>query len=201
MNSNLAGLIFFFGIGSLSLSAAPAFASEIQEKTVVVDGVNVFYLEWEAPSSTSSTSSASSGPVVVLLHGARFSSDTWRRLGSLEIFGKAGYRVVAVDLPGYGRSRPSEGAQDTFLPSLFDRLDIERAAVVSPSMSGAFSLPFVARHPERVLAYFPVAPGGIGRYEKELESVRVPTLVVWGEAGDEPHERQLQLHRARGRYQ
>ena len=162
--------------GSLFVSLLPAVAvsgfAEVQERRVQVEDTNVFYLEWEATPSA---------PVILLLHGARFSSDTWRGLGSLSVLGEAGYRVVAVDLPGFGRTKPTKTARESFLPPLLEALAIERAAVVSPSMSGVFSLPLVARHPERLTGYIPVAPAAIDRYESELSEVRVPSLVVWGE--------------------
>lgn len=37
---------------------------------------------------------------MVFLHGASFTSKTWADLGTLELARKAGYHVVALDLPG-----------------------------------------------------------------------------------------------------
>ena len=56
-----------------------------------------------------------------------------------------------------------------------------RFVIVSPSMSGGFSLPFVARQPDCVAGYVPVAPVGINNHRAALERVDVLTLVVWGE--------------------
>lgn len=156
----------------LALASSATLHAEIVEQNIVVDGAKIFYLEWQAPEEA---------PVVLLLHGARFSSDTWRRLDTLSMFGAAGYRVLALDLPGYGRSRASDTPREDFLAGFLDAMAIDRVSVVSPSMSGAFSLPLLVRHPERIFAYVPVAPGAIDEYIDELDGVRVPTLVVWGE--------------------
>lgn len=42
---------------------------------------------------------------VLLLHGAKFSSQTWVDLGTMAQLARSGYQVVAIDLPGFGRSR------------------------------------------------------------------------------------------------
>lgn len=114
---------------------------------------------------------------VLLLHGARFSSQNWRELGTLELLAAAGRRAVAVDLPGYGESTATETAPADFLLALLEALGLRQALIVSPSMSGCFSLPFLERHPERVAGFVPIAPACI---EQVKGPVSVPTLVLWG---------------------
>lgn len=121
------------------------------------------------------------GAPVVLLHGAAFTSRTWEELGTLDALARAGRRALAVDLPGFGDSAAGTLAAEDFLPALFDALAVERPVLVSPSMSGRFSLPFLLAHPDRVAGFVPVAPVGAVDYAERLRGCEVPALVVWGE--------------------
>jgi abhydrolase domain-containing protein 14 len=121
------------------------------------------------------------GPSLLLLHGAAFDSGTWEKLGTLALLSEAGFRAVAVDLPGFGGSKQAHADPDDFLEKLLPALHLERPVIVSPSMSGRFSLPFVLAHPERVAGFVPVAPVGAVAYAGRLHGSPVPALVVWGE--------------------
>ncbi len=118
---------------------------------------------------------------MVLLHGASFSAQTRKEIGTLDVLAEAGYCAYAVDLPGYGGSERTHAAVDGWLGSLLDAVEVERPAIVAPSMSGAFALPFVAGHPARVSAFVAVAPVAILRYEDRLDQITVPVLAIWGE--------------------
>jgi len=146
-------------------------SGEIAEGELVLSGKKLHYLE----------AGERGGTTVLLLHGARFSSDTWRKLGTIDKLTGAGYYVVALDLPGFGRSQSVDIDRNELLVTIMDALAIDKAVVVSPSMSGAFSFPLVIRATDRVLGFVPVAPGGIDANVKALRNVSVPTLVVWGE--------------------
>jgi abhydrolase domain-containing protein 14 len=121
------------------------------------------------------------GRPVLLLHGAAFDSGTWMKLGTIEALADAGHRVFAVDLPGYGRSPGDRSELPSIGIELLAHLGIDTAVVVSPSMSGRVSLPWVLHHPERVAGYVPIAPVGSVEYARKLKSSPVPALVVWGE--------------------
>lgn len=129
---------------------------------------------------------------VLLLHGQRFSSKTWEDLKTIEILGHAGHRTVAVDLPGYGDSEAAaelQGVEEqsftaraTFLKSLIASLRLHTPALVSPSMSGSFSLPLLLQHPYALSAFIPVAPVNTDKFPSELYMrTRVPTLIVYGD--------------------
>jgi pimeloyl-ACP methyl ester carboxylesterase len=121
------------------------------------------------------------GMPVLLLHGAAFDSSTWQELGTLDALAQAGHRAIAVDLPGFGKSPARRVDPSEFGPQLLDHLGLDRAVVVSPSMSGGISLPLVLHHPGRVAGFVPVAPVGSREYAKKIESSAVPALIVWGE--------------------
>ena len=123
---------------------------------------------------------AADAPAVLLLHGARFDASTWVELGTLDVLAADGFRAIAVDLPGYGESSASELEPADFLGALITALDAPRPVLVSPSMSGAFSLPFVTRNPERLAGFVPVGIAGSETYEQRLAELDLPTLVFWG---------------------
>jgi abhydrolase domain-containing protein 14 len=120
------------------------------------------------------------GRPVLLLHGARYTSATWRELGTLGLLADRGYRAVALDLPGYGRSGAVTQPVEEFLAAALPRLGLEHPVVVAPSMSGRFALPLVAAHPERVAGLVGVAPAGIEEHRAALAQARVPVLLLWG---------------------
>jgi abhydrolase domain-containing protein 6 len=74
------------------------------------------------------------------------------------------YRVIAPDLPGFGRS-PAAGAVSyeayaDVLAGVLDDLGIARAHVAGLSMGGGIALTLAARHPQRVRALVLMAPAG-----------------------------------------
>jgi len=57
----------------------------------------LFYYDYDLPGT-----SRSGKPALILIHGLGDEADTWRHI--IPILGAAGYRVLAPDLPGFGRS-------------------------------------------------------------------------------------------------
>jgi pimeloyl-ACP methyl ester carboxylesterase len=75
---------------------------------------------------------------VLLLHGFASSSDmNWQSTGWIRALTEAGRRVIAVDLPGHGRS-PAPDARDAYLPSRIRSglLRLLTAAAVRPLADG-----------------------------------------------------------------
>uniref|UniRef100_G1SYE0 Putative protein-lysine deacylase ABHD14B n=1 Tax=Oryctolagus cuniculus TaxID=9986 RepID=G1SYE0_RABIT len=133
--------------------------TEQQEGTVQVQGLSLFFREARPGGGQAARFS------VLLLHGIRFSSETWQNLGTLRRLAQAGYRAVAVDLPGLGRSKEAaapaplgELVPAGFLAALVEALALGPPVVISPSMSGMYSLPFLTAPGSQLRGYVPVAP-------------------------------------------
>uniref|UniRef100_U3IY16 Putative protein-lysine deacylase ABHD14B n=1 Tax=Anas platyrhynchos platyrhynchos TaxID=8840 RepID=U3IY16_ANAPP len=130
----------------------------LSEGTVEVSGQSLFYRQAQPGGRAPRLN-------VLLLHGIRFSSDTWLQLQTLAVLADAGHRAVAIDLPGLGRSKDAvapapvgQPAPGGFLKAVVEALGLGPAVVVSPSLSGMYSLPFLLQHGHLLKAYVPVAP-------------------------------------------
>jgi abhydrolase domain-containing protein 14 len=91
------------------------------------------------------------------LHGQAFTSDTWQQsnLPTIQTMAALGHRVVAVDLPGFGHSEslPKDKSNGDFLAAVIETLfanDVRRPVVVSPSMSGTYSLELLMKKPGKM---------------------------------------------------
>ncbi len=94
------------------------------------------------------------GPPVVLIHGFSSSTLVWSRV--FLPLAAAGYRVIAVDLLGYGYSAKPRRveytieAQARMIRGLLDYLEIDRAHLVGSSYGGAVAAICALDYPERL---------------------------------------------------
>ncbi|MBS0393144.1 MAG: alpha/beta hydrolase [Proteobacteria bacterium] len=139
---------------------------------VEVNGLRLLCREW----------GPASGFPIVLLHGLRGYSATWRRLATA-LGGR--YRLVAIDQRGRGESDWDPGRNyytDAYLADLeglVDRLELRRFVLLGHSMGGTTAYVYAARHPKRVAALVieDIAPGsstegeGAERIRAEMRSL------------------------------
>ncbi|MCP4327745.1 MAG: alpha/beta hydrolase [Alphaproteobacteria bacterium] len=93
-------------------------------------------------------------PALVLVHGAGMDHTVWSL--QTRYFAHHGRSVLAVDLPGHGRSEgpplASVEAVADWIAELVAAAGCERAALAGHSLGALASLECAARHPERVRA-------------------------------------------------
>jgi non-heme chloroperoxidase len=120
------------------------------------DGVTMFYKDW------------GKGQPIVFCHGWPLSADDWDT--QMLFFGQQGYRVIAHDRRGHGRSDQTWDGNDmdTYaddLAQLFDKLDLKNAIMVGHSTGGGEVVRYLARH-------------GEGRVSKAVLLSSVPPLML-----------------------
>ena len=104
------------------------------------------------------------GETLLLVHGFSADLDHWTRMAAHLT---DHYRVVALDLPGFGRSTRSPDASYSTVTQV-ERLDaftraigLERHHVAGNSMGGSIAAVYAATHPDRVASVGLFANGGI----------------------------------------
>jgi non-heme chloroperoxidase len=101
------------------------------------DGTTIFYKDW------------GKGQPIVFSHGWPLSADDWD--GQMLYFGNLGYRVIAHDRRGHGRSDQTWGGNDmdTYaddLAELFEKLDLHDAILIGHSTGGGEVARYLGRH-------------------------------------------------------
>ena len=116
---------------------------------MVKDGTAIYYKDW------------GTGPAVTFSHGWPLNSDVWD--SQMLFLAQHGYRCVAVDRRGHGRSsQPSTGnnmdgyADD--LAAVIEALDLQNVTLIRHSTGGGEVARYVGRHAsKRVAGAFLVA--------------------------------------------
>jgi pimeloyl-ACP methyl ester carboxylesterase len=119
----------------------PAAAQQPAEKVAALPGAKIFYRD-----------SGGQGVPVVFLHANTGSSRVWEY--QIPAFVSAGYRFIALDRRGWGRTVVEPGAQPTTaaddLLGLLDSLNLERVHVVGTAGGGFSGLDFAISYPQRL---------------------------------------------------
>jgi len=120
------------------------------------------------------------GQTIVLLHGKNFGADYWTN--TLRAMSGYGYRVIAPDQIGFGKSSKPEirytfGMLADNTARLLDHLKLNRVTVIANSMGGMLGVHFARRYPERVNALVLENPLGLEDYVLSIPPQQTPNLV------------------------
>ena len=93
------------------------------------------------------------GTPVIFLHAASGTCESW--VHQLPAFTSAGYRCITYDRRTWGRSRPTDPAQQPGFPgddlhALIGSLSLGRVHLVATAAGGITALDYALAHPERV---------------------------------------------------
>ena len=107
------------------------------------DGTEIFYKDW------------GTGQPIVFSHGWPLSADDWDT--AMLFFRQQGYRVIAHDRRGHGRSTQTDGGHDMDhyaddLAGLTEHLDLHQAIHIGHSTGGGEVVHYIARHGESRVA-------------------------------------------------
>ena len=120
------------------------------------------------------------GVPVILMHAASGTSDCW--VQQLPAFTGAGFRCIAYDRRGWGRSEPASpgeqpGCASDDLQALVEHLELDRFHLVGTAAGAAPSIDYAISHPDRLRGLV-IADGTGGVQDPEylalLERIRSP---------------------------
>ncbi|USI72847.1 alpha/beta hydrolase [Sphingomonas morindae] len=153
----VAGAATLSSMGATPASAQPAGSSGTGEGfATAADGTRLYYKDWGR------------GQPIFFHHGWPLSADDWD--GQMLYFLAQGYRVVAMDRRGHGRSGQASGGHDmsTYaadVDAVVRKLDLRNAIHIGHSTGGGEVARYVARH-------------GAGRVAKAVLVSAVPPLML-----------------------
>src|ERR1700750_1784532 len=110
---------------------------------VTKDGTHIYYKDW------------GEGPVVTFSHGWPLNADAWD--GQMLFLAQQGFRVIAHDRRGHGRSSQTssgndmDGYADDFA-AVIEALDLKDATLVGHSTGGGEVARYIGRHGTRRVA-------------------------------------------------
>jgi pimeloyl-ACP methyl ester carboxylesterase len=151
--------VVLFAIARLSSSAAPqAATAPVYEGFAELPGVHIWYKD-----------TGGNGIPVIFMHSASGSSLNWDY--QFPAFTAAGYRCIAYDRRGWGRSTnaaggPQPGTAAGDLEALVKHLRIDRFHLVGTAAGGGVALDYAVSFPQHLRALV-VANAAVGQLEDE----------------------------------
>ena len=132
---------------------------------------------------------AANGQTIVLMHGKNFGSYYWS--STMRVLAAAGYRVVAPDQIGWGKSsKPDLHYSFDGLAAntarLLDTLGVQRAVVLGHSTGGMLAVRFTLTYPARVSRLIIEDPIGLEDYRTEAPPQSDETLFNTELANNDP---------------
>lgn len=123
-----------------------------QENTIEINGLKVNY------------KIAGEGPAILVLHGWGGSSDSWTQV--MKILAGQGFKVVAPDLPGFGKTAPPSVPWEVedytdFVLRFANKLGLSSFFLIGHSFGGRISVKFLAQYPEKVKKLILCSSAGI----------------------------------------
>jgi len=114
------------------------------------------------------------GAPVLFVHGLSGSWQNW--LENMPVIAQAGYRSIAVDLPGFGesempREKISISGYGRWVAALLEELDVGPVALVGNSMGGFIGAEVAIKHPALVERLVIVSAAGISIEHQRNEPV------------------------------
>jgi non-heme chloroperoxidase len=127
------------------------------------DGAEIYYKDW------------GSGPAITFSHGWPLNADMWD--GQMLFFAQKGFRVIAHDRRGHGRSSQASSGNDMNgyaddLAAVIDALDLKDVTVVGHSTGGGEVARYIGRH-------------GTKRVKKAVLIAAVPPIMLKTNANPE----------------
>lgn len=152
-----------WGPVSISLEEIPyPYPVHFLHRNLYGQDVRIAYMD-AAPTGTSN------GRTVVLLHGSSYYSWYWE--DTMKALTAAGYRAVAIDRLGWGRSSKPVIPYDVNLHAsnvmaVLDHLGVERAAIAGHSLGGRLASSYAHIYPDRVTHVIMVNPIALNDAER-----------------------------------
>jgi pimeloyl-ACP methyl ester carboxylesterase len=123
------------------------------------------------------------GLPVLLCHGWGACVYGWA--GTLPVLAASGYRAIAVDLRGHGRSDERDpassyttAAMTAQLAAIVETLGIDRPVLAGHSMSGRITLQYALDRPDGVRGLALLAPIGVGSLRPSIKHLGQPLLAL-----------------------